>query len=207
MLVRLSLLPIFSRLFDTACAIRRITLIDAEDFIVQSLRKIGVFAAAVAAVIASVGQSAVAQDTYPSRPVKIIVGFPSGSAPDALARFVADRMQLGQPVVVEGVTGAGGTIAAAHVAKAKPDGYTLLLAGNASVVVNQSLYEKLPYDPEKDLAPISQIAVTPNVLVVHPGSPAKTVAELVALARATPDRLTYAHAGLGISQHLGAELF
>lgn len=173
----------------------------------QSLRKIGALAVAVAALMASTGHNVVAQDAYPSKPVKIIVGFPSGSVADVLARLVADKLQLGQPVVVEGMTGAAGNIAADHVAKAKPDGHTLLLAGNASVVVNQSLYEKLPYDPEKDLAPISQLAVTPNVLVVHSDSPVKTVEDLVALARTKPDRLTYAHAGIGISQHLGAELF
>lgn len=173
----------------------------------RPLQNIATRIAVAGALMALAAQGVVGQIAYPSKPVKIVVGFPAGSAPDTLARLVANKLQLGQPVVVEGITGAGGNIAADRVAKAMADGYTLLLAGNASVVVNQSLYEKLPYDPEKDLVPISQIAATPNVLVVHPELPAKTVQELVALARAKPDALTYAHAGVGISQHLGAELF
>lgn len=146
---------------------------------------------------------------YPSGPVRIVVGFPAGTAPDTLARLVADGLapSLGQPVIVENLAGAAGNIAAERVAKAKPDGYTLLLAGNASLVVNQSLYEKVPFDAKKDFAPISQVAITPNVLVVHPDVRARSVQELVAAAKAEPDRLSYAHVGPGTSQHLGAELF
>jgi tripartite-type tricarboxylate transporter receptor subunit TctC len=178
-----------------------------ESFIMRPLQNLAAPFVVASALMALAAQGAVGQTAYPSKPVKIVIGFPAGSVVDVLARLVANKLQLGQPVVVEGITGAGGNIAADHVAKAKPDGYTLLLAGNASIVVNQSLYEKLPYDPEKDLVPISQIAATPNVLVVHPELPIKTVQELVAVARAKPDSLTYAHAGVGISHHLGAELF
>ena len=146
---------------------------------------------------------------YPERTIKIIAGFPAGSAPDTTARLIGEKLQeaWGKPVVVENVTGAGGNMAADRVAKSAPDGYTLLMAGNASIVVNLNLYEKLPYDPVKDLVPISQVSMTPNVLAVHPDVAAKSVAELVALARAQPDGLTYAHGGIGISQHLAGELF
>lgn len=151
--------------------------------------------------------SALAQAPYPNRPIELIIGFPPGSVADALARLYVSNLQLGQPVVVKTLSGAAGNIAARAVANAKPDGHTVLLAGNASIVVNQSLYESLPYNPEKDLVPVSQIAVTPNVLVIHPDVPAKTVQELADYARAHPAALSYAHAGVGISQHLAAELF
>jgi tripartite-type tricarboxylate transporter receptor subunit TctC len=150
-----------------------------------------------------------AQTAYPNRTVKLLVGFPAGTTPDSLARMLADRFQVvfGQPFIVENAVGAGGNIAAHRVARAEPDGHTLLLAGNASLVVNQSLYEKLPFDPAKDFAPISQVAITPNLLVVHPDVPVKSVAELTALLRKSPDNLAYAHVGVGTSQHLAAELF
>ena len=151
--------------------------------------------------------SALAQAPYPNRPIELIIGFPPGTVADTLARLYASNLQLGQPVVVKALSGAAGNIAARAVAKANPDGHTVLLAGNASIVVNQSLYESLPYDPEKDLVPVSQLAMAPNVLVIHPDVPAQTVQELAAYARARPDALSYAHAGLGISQHLAAELF
>lgn len=153
--------------------------------------------------------AAAADAAYPGQTIKIIAGFPPGSAPDTTARLIGERLQdvWGKPVVVENVTGAGGNLAADRVAKSAPDGYTLLMAGNASIVVNLNLYEKLPCDPVKDLVPVSQVSMTPNVLAVHPDIGAKSVAELVALARARPDGLTYAHGGAGISQHLAGELF
>lgn len=152
--------------------------------------------------------SALAQSHYPSATVKIIVGFPAGTAPDTLARLLADRLQpaLGEPVVIEPAVGAGGNIAAGRAARAQPDGHTLLLSGNAALVVNQGLYEKLPFDPAKDLVLISQVAITPNVLVVHPDVPVASVAELVAFAKSNPDTLTYGHVGVGTSLHLAAEL-
>jgi tripartite-type tricarboxylate transporter receptor subunit TctC len=109
--------------------------------------------------------------------------------------------------VVETVTGAGGNIATDRVAKAAPDGYTLLMGGNSSLIFSPSLVDKLPYDPIKDFAPIAEIFVAANILVVPPDVPAKTLPELVALAKASPGQLTYAHAGVGTSQHLAAELF
>jgi tripartite-type tricarboxylate transporter receptor subunit TctC len=161
------------------------------------------------AVAATLSANVMADANYPDRTIKIITGFPPGGAPDTTARLIAEKFQAawGKPVVVESIAGAGGNLAADRVAKSPPDGYTLLLAGNASIVVNISLYEQLPYDPVKDLVPIAQVAMTPNVLAVHPDVPAKSVGELVALARAQPDTLTYGHGGAGISQHLAGELF
>src|SRR6266849_7297054 len=146
---------------------------------------------------------------YPEQGVRILVGFPPGVAPDITARLLADKLgeAWGKPVVVEHVTGAGSNIATDRVAKAAPDGYTLLMGGNSALVMSPSLYDKLPYDSVKDFAPISQVFIAANLLVVHPDVPAKTLPELAALARAQPGKLTYGHAGVGTSQHLGAELF
>ncbi len=154
-------------------------------------------------------QTASAQSGYPNRPVKILVGFTPGTAPDLAARILADRFAevWGTPFVIENVPGAGGNIATERVSKAVPDGYTLLMGGNPSLVINPSLYEKLPFDPIRDFAPISQVFIAANVLAVPPEVPVKTVAELVALAKAQPGKLSYGHAGVGTSQHLAAELF
>jgi tripartite-type tricarboxylate transporter receptor subunit TctC len=163
--------------------------------------------AALAAL--SISGAALAQTGYPDKPIRILVGFTPGVAPDITGRLLADKFSeaWGKPVVVENVTGAGGNIATDRVAKAAPDGYTLLMGGNSSLVINPSLYEKLPFDPIKDFAPIAQIFVAANILVVHPEFPAKSLPELIALARAQPGKLTYAHAGVGTSQHLAGELF
>jgi tripartite-type tricarboxylate transporter receptor subunit TctC len=154
-------------------------------------------------------QTVSAQSGYPNRPVKILVGFTPGTAPDLAARILSDRFAevWGTPFVVENVPGAGSNVATERVAKAAADGYTLLMGGNPSLVINPSLYETLPFDPQKDFAPISQVFVAANVLAVPPEVPVKTVAELVAFAKAQPGKLSYAHAGVGTSQHLGAELF
>jgi len=154
-------------------------------------------------------QAASAQSSYPNRPVKILVGFTPGTAPDLAARILADRFSevWGAPFVVENIPGAGSNIATDRVAKATADGYTLLMAGNSALVINPSLYDTLPFDPIKDFAPISQIFIAANVLAVPPEVPVKTVAELVTLVRAQPGKLSYGHAGVGTSQHLGAELF
>jgi tripartite-type tricarboxylate transporter receptor subunit TctC len=154
-------------------------------------------------------QTASAQSGYPNRPVKILVGFTPGTAPDLAARILADRFSevWGTPFVVEDLPGAGSNVATERVAKAAADGYTLLMGGNPALVINPSLYETLPFDPLKDFAPISQVFIAANVLAVPPELPVKTVAELVALAKAQPGKLSYGHAGVGTSQHLGAELF
>ena len=167
------------------------------------------FVALVLPVAQILAQPASAQSNYPNRPVKILVGFTPGTAPDLSARILADRFSevWGTPFVVENVPGAGSNIATERVAKAAADGTTLLMGGNSALVINPSLFEKLSFDPVKDFAPISQVFIAANVLAVPPEVPAKTVAELVALAKAQPGKLSYGHAGVGTSQHLGAELF
>ena len=156
-----------------------------------------------------VGEHASAQSSYPNRPVRIVVGFPPGTAPDVSARILAAKFanSWNVPVTVENITGAGSNIATERVANSSADGYTLLMGGNSALVVSPSLYDKLPYDPVKDFAPISQIFVAVNILTVHPNVPANTLPELVALAKAQPGKLTYGHAGIGTSQHLAGELF
>jgi tripartite-type tricarboxylate transporter receptor subunit TctC len=150
-----------------------------------------------------------AQSSYPEKPVRILVGFTPGVAPDIAARLLADKFTeaWGKPVVVENVTGAGGNIATDRAAKSAPDGYTLLMGGNSSLVVSPGLYAKLSYDPVKDFAPITQIFIAANILAVPIDTPAKSLPELVALVRAQPGKFTYGHAGVGTSQHLGGELF
>jgi tripartite-type tricarboxylate transporter receptor subunit TctC len=157
----------------------------------------------------ALSSAALAQSAYPNRPVKILVGFTAGTAPDLAARILADRFSdiWGTPFVVENLPGAGSNVATERVAKANADGTLLLMGGNPSLVINPSLYDKLPFDPVKDFAPISQVFIAANVLAVPNELPARSVAELVALAKAEPGKLTYAHAGVGTSQHLAAELF
>jgi tripartite-type tricarboxylate transporter receptor subunit TctC len=155
------------------------------------------------------GGNAVAQPAYPDKPVKIIVGFTPGVAPDLAARMLAEKLSeaWGKPVVVENVTGAGGNIATERTARAAPDGYTLGMVGNGSLIFSPSMYDKLAFDPVKDFAPITQVFVAANALVVPASSKIMSIPELVALAKAQPGKLSYAHAGAGTSQHLAAELF
>ena len=129
---------------------------------------------------------------YPNRPVKILVGFTPGTAPDLAARILADRFTevWGSPFVVENVPGAGSNIATERVAKSAADGYTLVMGGNSAFVINPSLFEQLPFDPIKDFAPISQVFIAANVLAVPPEVPVKSVTELVALAKAQPGKLS-----------------
>jgi tripartite-type tricarboxylate transporter receptor subunit TctC len=163
----------------------------------------------VAALSLLLTGSALAQTGYPEQSVRIIVGFPAGTAPDVAARLLADKFtqDWGKPVVVENITGAGGNIGTDRAAKSAPDGYTLFMGGNSSLIMSPSLYDKLSFDPVKDFVPISQVFVAANILVVHPDVPAQSLPELVALARARPGELTYGHTGPGTSQHLAGELF
>ena len=165
--------------------------------------------AVIALAAVSIASGALAQANYPERPIRMLVGFPAGGPSDIVGRLVADRLTetLGKPVIVEDVTGAGGNIATDRVAKSAPDGYTLLTATSGMIVVNPNLYQKLAFDPLKDFVPIVEICVQPNFLVVHNDVPAKSVAELVALARAQPGKLTFASGGVGTSNHLAGELF
>ena len=140
---------------------------------------------------------------WPSRPITLIVPFPAGGTTDVLARALGERLQqsLGQPVVIESKPGAGATIGADFVAKARPDGYTLLV-GAVHHTIATSVYKKLPYDFQKDLAPLTTIAMVPNVLVVNAATPAKNVNELVALLKADPAKANYGSNGNGTAQHL-----
>jgi tripartite-type tricarboxylate transporter receptor subunit TctC len=151
--------------------------------------------------------SPAAQTTYPEKPVHLVVGFPPGSAPDTVARVLGEEFAAawGKAVTIENVPGAAANIAADRIAKAAPDGYTLGLMGQ-SIVVNPSLY-KLAYDTVKDFAPVSQVAVSPYILVVHNAVPAKNIKDLVALAKAQPGGLTFASGGSGSATHIAAELF
>jgi tripartite-type tricarboxylate transporter receptor subunit TctC len=160
----------------------------------------------VAGLLLAAG-TAVAQ-TYPAKPVRWIIPFPPGGAMDVMARALGPKMaeSLGQPVVVENRPGAGGVIGSDVVAKAPPDGYTIMIV-SIGQAVNPSLYPKLPFDPIKDFEPVTLVGVVPNVLVVHPSVKANSVAELVALAKAQPGKLNYASAGNGTSIHLAGELF
>jgi len=173
--------------------------------------KIKITAALIAVLSISFAQDdAVAQGGYPDHAVRMIVGYPPAGPVDIIARIMSDKLTeiWSQPVVVENVSGAGGNIAGDRVAKAAPDGYTLLVATNAQLAVNPSLYTKMTYDPAKDLMPISQAVYSPNILVVPNDVPAKTVQELVAYARSrTAEKLTFASAGVGTTQHLAGELF
>ena len=164
--------------------------------------------ASLAALMLASGP-ALAQAPYPDHPVRIIVPFPPGGPADVLARIVGDKLAqaLGKPFVVENKAGAGGNIGMEQGARAAPDGYTLTLAPVGNLTVAPALYAKLPYDPAKDFAPITVLASVPNVLIVHPSVPAKTVAELVALAKAKPGSLNYASPGNGSIPHLAGELF
>ncbi|OZI63306.1 MFS transporter [Bordetella genomosp. 11] len=146
--------------------------------------------------------------TYPSAPIKLIVPFAPGGFTDVVARMLAEKLtpELGQPVVVENRMGAGSTIGTDFVAKAAPDGYTLVLVSTTHVI-GPWLYKKLPYDAIKSFAPITKLVDSPYVLVVNPKVPVKTVGELIALAKAKPGRLDYASSGNGSSQHLAAALF
>lgn len=166
--------------------------------------------AATAIVLTTLATPAAAQtDVYPSRPLKWIVPFPPGGAMDNIARTLGEQMgrRFGQPVVIENRAGAGGNIGAEAVAKSAPDGYTLMIVANG-MAVNPFLYGKLNFDPVKSFAPVSLIAVVPNVLVTNASrSTAKTVGDVIAQAAAVPGKVTYASAGNGTSIHLAGELF
>jgi tripartite-type tricarboxylate transporter receptor subunit TctC len=170
--------------------------------------KIAVALIAAPAIFLPAG-NAVAQSGYPDHAVRMVLGYPPAGPVDIIARIMGDRLSQiwGQPVIVENVSGAGGNIAGDRVAKAAPDGYTLLMATNAQLAVNPSLYAKMTYDTVKDVMPISLAVYSPNILVVPNDVPAKSVAELVDYARANPGKLSFASAGVGTTQHLAGELF
>jgi len=146
---------------------------------------------------------------FPARAIRIVVPFPAGGATDIAARLIGERMTADwrQPVTIDNRPGAGGNIGSDVVAKSAPDGYTLIMGVTGSHAINTSLYARMPYDPVKDFEAISQVAVVPNVVVVHPSVPAKTLQELVALAKKEPGKLNYASLGNGTAAHLTMEMF
>ena len=158
--------------------------------------------------LAALGTGASAQN-YPSKTVRLIVPFSPGGGTDFFARVVAMKLTqiLGQQVIVDNRAGAGGIIGTDLVAKAAPDGYTLLMGHTGTLAINPSLYAKLPYDPVRDFSPVSLVAISPLVLVTNPSLPVKSVKELVALAKRRPGEIAYASGGSGTGTHLSAELF
>ena len=163
--------------------------------------------ALVAGVLATtLGMSAQAQN-YPNKPIRLVVTFPSGGAPDILARLFSEKAQLGQPVVVDNKPGAGGNIGADFVAKSPADGYTVVMGTVGTHSINGSLYEKMPYDMVKNFAPVSLIASAPNLLVVNNNVPVKNVPEFIAYLKANPDKLSFGSPGVGTSVHVSGELF
>ena len=163
--------------------------------------------AGLVAIATASGTTGAAAQGYPNKPIRLVVTFPAAGAPDILARLFADKAQLGQPVVVDNVPGAGGNIGADKAAKAPPDGYTLVLGTVGTHSINGALYAKMPYDMVKDFAPVAHIASAPNLLVVTNDLPAKNVAELVTYMKANPDKLSFGSPGIGTSVHVSGELF
>ena len=161
-----------------------------------------------AAVAAAIFAQAAGAQNYPNRPLRLVVPFSAGGAADVPGRILTQKMSeaLGHQVVVDNRPGAGSTIGADQVAKAPPDGYTLLTISNTHFV-SAALYKKLPYDSVSDFAPVTQVTSAPNIIVVHPSLPAKTVKELIALAKAKPGKIDYASSGNGSTQHLTGALF
>jgi tripartite-type tricarboxylate transporter receptor subunit TctC len=170
--------------------------------------KLRLFAAALAASLAALSPFASAQQ-WPSRPITLIVGFAAGGATDTAARIIAKKLSdnLGVPVVVDNKAGAGGNIAAQATANAAPDGYTIHLGSIGPLSVAPHLIKNLPYDPQKDLTPLTMGVIFANVLVVNPGVPAKTVKEFVALAKRSPGKYEYGSTGVGSASNLAGELF
>src|SRR5882724_7476773 len=162
----------------------------------------------LAAVLLLGGVPAANAQGYPHRPVRVVVGFPAGGPTDVIARMVAQKLSdaLGQQFFVENIGGAGGNTASGQVARATADGYTIMVV-STGFVVNPSLYARVPYDAVKDFTPVSLVAVSPNVVVVNPSVPAKTLPELVQLIRANPGKYSFAGPGVGSTPHLGGELF
>ena len=158
------------------------------------------------ALLAATSLAAFAQG-FPSKPIRLVVTFPPGGAPDILARLFAEKAQLGQTIVVDNKPGAGGNIGAADVAKSPADGHTLVMATVGTHSINGALYSKMPYDMVRDFAPVAHIASAPNLLVVTNSLPVKNVAELIAYMKANPDKLSFGSPGVGTTVHVSGELF
>lgn len=167
------------------------------------------FGAALAAIVVGLCPASSWAQAYPTKPIRLVAPSTPGDAPDVIARMVADKLStaLGQTVVVENRPGAGGVVGSEAVAKSAPDGYTLIMGNAGSHGINAAVYSKLPYDIQRDFVPVSQVAVAPNVMVINPDVPAKTVAEFIAYAKSQPGKLSYASGGNGSSAHMSMELF
>lgn len=168
-----------------------------------------VLLAGLAACLALPAGMAAAADAFPSRTVTLVVPFAAGGSTDLIARIIAEKMtqDLGQTVIVENKAGAGGNIGADAVAKADPDGYTILMGTIATHALNPAVMKQMPYDPVKDFAPVSLLVLVPNVLEVNPELPVKSVQELIALLKSKPGEYSYASSGIGTPLHLSGELF
>jgi tripartite-type tricarboxylate transporter receptor subunit TctC len=173
------------------------------------MRFLSCVCAAIALVLALAVPELAQAQSYPSRPIRIVAPSTPGDAPDVIARLLAERLgtAMGVSVVVENRPGAGGVVGSEIVANAAPDGYTLIIGNAGSHGINAAVYTHLSYDIQKDFTPVSQVAVSPNVLVVNPALPVKNVAEFIAYAKSKPGALSYASGGNGSSAHMSMELF
>ncbi len=172
-----------------------------------SLRSLYALSLAAPLGLGLLSSTSASAQAYPNRPIRLVVTFPTGGAPDILARLFSEKAQLGQPVVIDNKPGAGGNIGSDIVAKSAGDGYTLVMGTVGTHSINGSLYEKMPYDMVKNFSPISLIASAPNLLVVNNDLPVKTVNELIAYMKANPNKLSFGSPGIGTSVHMSGELF
>ena len=172
-----------------------------------ALRRLALTSTLLAAGVAALLAAPASAQTFPVKPLRLVVTFPPGGAPDILARLLADKAQFGQPVVVDNKPGAGGNLGADAVAKAPADGHTLVMATVGTHAINGALYAKMPYDMVRDFVPVGHVASTPNLLVVTNSLPVKNVAELVAYMKANPNKLSFGSPGIGTSVHVSGELF
>ena len=164
-------------------------------------------AAVITLTAAAIPSGEASAQAWPTRPIRLVVTFPPGGAPDILARLFSEKAQLGQSVVVDNKPGAGGNIGAEFVAKAAPDGYTIVMGTVGTHAINGALYAKMPYDMVRDFAPVSLVASAPNLLVVNNNLPVKTVSDLISYMKANPDKLSFGSPGVGTSVHVSGELF
>jgi tripartite-type tricarboxylate transporter receptor subunit TctC len=172
-----------------------------------SLRILYALSLAASLGLGLLSSTSASAQAYPNRPIRLVVTFPTGGAPDILARLFSEKAQLGQPVVIDNKPGAGGNIGSDIVAKSPADGYTIVMGTVGTHSINGSLYEKMPYDMVKNFSPISLIASAPNLLVVNNDLPVKTVNELIAYMKANPNKLSFGSPGIGTSVHMSGELF
>ena len=164
-------------------------------------------AAVITLTAAAIPSGEASAQAWPTRPIRLVVTFPPGGAPDILARLFSEKAQLGQSVVVDNKPGAGGNIGAEFVAKAAPDGYTIVMGTVGTHAINGALYAKMPYDMVRDFAPVSLVASAPNLLVVNNNLPVKAVSDLISYMKANPDKLSFGSPGVGTSVHVSGELF